>query len=375
MDMPRWLNDEPEVIEWLNGFLNKLDTPSGRALKNPPRQPVRFKDFPTLAKKDEAADRLWSLICQLAPAILDEKEIKSARQNNLDPIYDGIKVRLAAGGEAILRQWFERPAKPCELTAWRSLVEQHSNVFSGACDSLLAKPVAAQGRAPEEVMEGFVRISNYFDLGLTLRQLSACCFWGESKFLEGRESLVRELYPGIAIQPRPVVLNVFLPQCVRGVLLIENLDSYHRAISGSPKAALNQVLVYCSGFKGGAQRIRTHDGVSFHYQGDMNQREMFECWWFEKAWKGPSLTFWGDLDFEGMRIYSSIKQHFPELTLWDAGYAPMQQLLESGGGHNADQAKKTDQSDPGETGCAYADGVLLPLLRDKQRFCDQEFVI
>jgi len=84
------------------------------------------------------------------------------------------------------------------------------------------------------------------------------------------------------------------------------------------------------------------------------------------------LFFWGDLDFSGMAILSSLKKVFPTIKAWKTGYDPMLCMLESGGGHTPKEAGKDNQDDPSITGCDYADKVLLPLLRSKKRFLDQE---
>lgn len=46
--------------------------------------------------------------------------------------------------------------------------------------------------------------------------------------------------------------------------------------------------------------------------------------------------------------------------------------LETAQSHAPDEAKKSGQTDPGQTGCRYADAVLLPALRQHERFVDQE---
>ncbi len=45
---------------------------------------------------------------------------------------------------------------------------------------------------------------------------------------------------------------------------------------------------------------------------------------------------------------------------------------ENGRGHYPNMADKTEQKDPGLTGCTYADEKLLPAIRASGRFVDQE---
>jgi hypothetical protein len=82
--------------------------------------------------------------------------------------------------------------------------------------------------------------------------------------------------------------------------------------------------------------------------------------------------FFGDLDFSGMGILASFRLAYPRLEAWQTGYEPLLRELTAGRSHLPVQAQKEAQLDPGNTGCPYADGVLLPALRSHSRFVDQE---
>ena len=51
----------------------------------------------------------------------------------------------------------------------------------------------------------------------------------------------------------------------------------------------------------------------------------------------PNITYWGDLDPEGLRIYLRMKTHLPAMRL-SALYGPMMERLEGRGGHPLSQA-------------------------------------
>jgi hypothetical protein len=90
---------------------------------------------------------------------------------------------------------------------------------------------------------------------------------------------------------------------------------------------------------------------------------------------GPSqlpVFFFGDLDYAGMQILGSLRTVFPGAAAWRPGYERLADVLMQGGGHAPAQAAKELQTDPGNTGCAFADGELLPLIRRHGRFVDQE---
>ncbi|MCW5573268.1 MAG: hypothetical protein KIT37_09580 [Steroidobacteraceae bacterium] len=84
------------------------------------------------------------------------------------------------------------------------------------------------------------------------------------------------------------------------------------------------------------------------------------------------MAFYGDLDFSGLSILARLRGSFENTVAWQAGYDPMLAILENGGGHLPEAAKKGAQRDPLRTGCMYADDVLLPALRREGRFVDQE---
>jgi hypothetical protein len=86
------------------------------------------------------------------------------------------------------------------------------------------------------------------------------------------------------------------------------------------------------------------------------------------------VYFWGDLDFAGMDILKTLKAVFPQARAWEPGYARLLDRLRAGHSHAPEDARKSGQADPGTTGCAYADAVMLPALREFGRCVDQESV-
>jgi hypothetical protein len=158
------------------------------------------------------------------------------------------------------------------------------------------------------------------------------------------------------------------------VLFIENLMSFERAIRSTSSAFDGLALVYASGFKGSAHRLRTPDGCSLFYaaRGSISQnlRDGFEAWLFGKD--AIPAFFWGDLDWSGMRILSAMRASFFGLTAWEPGYSQMQAALMDGKGHSPEAADKQGQKALSASGCPYADSHLIPVLQSYGRFVDQE---
>lgn len=373
MDRPRWLDDESEVLALLHAFLDKLDRRPAGEWQQPPAIRVEPKRFPRLFRHDTGADRQWALLKSLDSAVLDISIDR--RRTPYAPEYAGARVRLMLSAEDTLRRWLDRPRSVSYAVQWREAVAQHAPSFSGGGAALAARPVQLPGKSAAELVSAFARIAQYADRELSLRQLSARCFWGHSKFLDDRSELLAALFPSVRVQPRPILVNVHLPERIAGALFIENHDSYARAIAGIPAEAHSLALVFASGFRGTAQRIREPAGVCLHYHASSTaaQCAAFESWWFAVGGEMPAW-FWGDLDFSGLAILKSLRMRFGDVRAWEPGYRPMLEIMHTGGGHTREVADKEDQAHPGATGCTFADQVLLPAIEQYRSFVDQEAV-
>ncbi len=371
---PPWLDEEPEVLALLNGFLDLLDRKPWSERKQAPTARLSRKSMPRLYRHDEAADRSWALLRGLDGLLYEIRP--NRRRGPYDPEYAGASLRWLCQGEPICRAWLSRPEQSAYGQQWSAALAFHAKAFADAGESLRARPVRVAGRSADEVVEAFVRLGDFSSANATLRQLSARCFWGHSKLLDSRAELLACLHPNLRIAPRPVLVQVRLAQACNGVLFIENQDSYVQALAGVPESVNGLILVYAAGFKGGAERIRTVDGVSLHYHGDCRSslKIEFEHWWQGRKETDWPLRFWGDLDYAGMGILKLLRQRFGDVRAWKPGYEPLLNMLTGGAGHAPQAADKAEQQDPGETGCEYADTRLLPAMRREGRFLDQEIL-
>lgn len=207
---------------------------------------------------------------------------------------------------------------------------------------------------------------------LPLREVSAQVFQGRSKVLDAREELLRLLgaQPG-QFHEAPIQLLVDVPAVVTDALFVENLVTFERMADLRDSRWEGSVLVYAAGFRGSARRLRSRAGCRLYLRtpagGDLR---VVEGWLFGSM--DLPVFFFGDLDYAGMQILSSLRLVFSRATAWLPGYAPLADILERGGGHAPELAAKALQMDSGDTGCAFADRVLLPLMRKEGRFVDQE---
>ncbi|HWK51775.1 MAG TPA: Wadjet anti-phage system protein JetD domain-containing protein [Steroidobacter sp.] len=370
MGAPSWLQDEPEIQALLAAALDRFDQQSGEQRRRATFLPAQ-QYLGGLAKADEAADHTWALIRELASSGV--LEIRPGKRGSLDPDWQGAKLAFAPGAEAVLREWLERPAAASPMAQWRGAVEEHAHLFPRGHEVLLTKRISLAGRSDHEVVAALASLAA-IARPATLRQLSTLAFWGDSKVLDDRGELIAALFPDLQIRERAIVVAVHLPERVAGVLFIENQDNYSAAIDGKLAAAGELAVVYLHGFRGTAARIRTRQGVHLHFGGSgIERRNDFERWWFDADVSLEPLYFWGDLDFASMQMLKTLRQRFEGITAWRPGYGPMLTQLAASGGGNRPMGHR--QVDPGSTGCAFADEVLLPAVRllgcwDQERLAD-----
>ncbi|WP_457330140.1 Wadjet anti-phage system protein JetD domain-containing protein [Rhizobacter sp. P5_C2] len=241
-------------------------------------------------------------------------------------------------------------------------------------------------RSPMTLLEGLSldeathSLSALIDLcrsgrSMALREASARVFQGRSKLLDNREELLRMTgaVPGQFHEP-PIQLLLAPPGDCRfaDVLFVENLVTFEHMADARAPAWSRSLLVYAAGFRGSARRLRSRSGCRPYLRAPSANAELpaIEAWLFDAA--EVPVGFFGDLDFAGMQILASLREVFPHASAWQPGYPALARLLAQGSGHLPDHASKAQQSDPGETGCPYADHELLPAMRLHGRFVDQE---
>lgn len=252
-------------------------------------------------------------------------------------------------------------------------------------DYLGRSPVAALADLPvEAAMSSLQALRELCQSGLSLpfREASARAFHGRSKVLDSRDELLRLLgaAPG-QFWEAPIQLLVDIPPAFDEALFVENLVTFERMADSRHLHWRNSLLVYAAGFKGSAKRLRQRNGCRIYVRAAHTNALSLEpsavrgleavgAWLFGRS--ELPVRFFGDLDFAGMQILRNLREVFDRAEAWQPGYAELMAVLAAGGGHCPETAGKDRQVDPGTTGCMYADGVLLPLMREHRQFVDQE---
>lgn len=252
-------------------------------------------------------------------------------------------------------------------------------------DYLSRNPVSALSAVPVgEAMRSLVALRELCASGISLplREASARVFHGRSKVLDSRDELLRLLgaAPG-QFWDAPIQLLVDIPAAFDEALFVENLVTFERMADARRPGWARSLLIYAAGFKGSAKRLRHRNGCRLYVRATPGETlavdaaaaqglKALDAWLFGRS--DLAVRFFGDLDFAGMQILASLREVFAQAEAWQPGYGELNAILACGGGHMPNMASKERQIDPGTTGCNYADGVLLPCLRQHGRFVDQE---
>lgn len=373
---PLWLQSGP-VSELLNLLVDRLDFAEQRGSAKAQSVALSERKWPALYKApmESAKEDLWEYVIDMAKwgwlRVRPEGALRSRSGYALSP-------RITVIDEEAVRRAVGRPERPrSSVERWRDAVnlglEAPEAVKRAVGDYCIDLP----DHSMADVVEQLNRLAAFADKPMLLREVSSQLFWGMSKVLDKRQGLVAALLDvdECPFPDSPIQLQVHLPPVrYRGVLFIENLMSFEQAVRSPSEAFEGLVLVYASGFKGSAQRLRSPGGCSLFYssRGALGEdlRGAFEAWLFGQG--ATPVNFWGDLDYAGMRILSAMRKSFNGMTAWEPGFAPMLAALLDGRGHSPEAADKQGQRHIASTGCPYADGHLIPALETSGRYLDQE---
>lgn len=226
------------------------------------------------------------------------------------------------------------------LAAWRCA--QLSETLPAVTPELMLTPRQAicWNQALAGVLKGWSP-SDQYALVVGLRALASdlpeayrlVTYAASARYLLASSKLLDRLPNGLlrefGIEPtlfdRPDAwLLASMPTRPESVLLIENSQSYMQALRLGVDHRIALVCSFGYGLSlgealSGVERVRLVSETPL----SLTLRELLAL---------PHLTYWGDLDPEGLRIYRRLQSRLPALRL-SALYAPMIDALEGGGGH------------------------------------------
>jgi hypothetical protein len=285
-----------------------------------------------------------------------------------------LDFRWSDAVEDLIRERLHRPRNTTSYAMqWRALLAQADlPVPEHAIAKLSAAPVEISGRSIDDVFARFISIRDLADQPLLLREVASRTFWGLSKVLDGRVDAIAALLgrEECPFPEQPIVLNVHITGRPDAFLFVENHVAFERLKKRDDLR--DTALIFSSGFRGAAARLRRSEGCSVYYS--RSSESMSVAAFEQKLFSGDSVPvfFWGDLDYSGMAILASLRAIFPSAQAWQPGYAPMLARLMRGDGHSPAESGKERQRIVESTGCLYADDHLLPAIKATAKFVDQE---
>lgn len=376
---PLWLHADG-IREMLNLLVDRLDATEQRGGEKSQSVALTEKTWPKLHASpfESRKEELWEHVLEMCRwgwlQVKPESSLKSASGYALAP-------RVTVLNELAVRQAINRPERiKSSVERWRNAVDKGLDGSNAVKRTVGEFCIDMPDHSMDEVVQQLNRLPSFVDQPMLLREVSAQLFWGMSKILDKRQGLVAAIMnlDECPFPESPIQIQVYLP--VNGyadILFIENLMTFEQACRATDNTFSGLALVYASGFKGSAKRLRNPDGCSIFYAGagalGGTVQQRFEDWLFRNSDVGCSEYFWGDLDYSGMRILAALRYTFPRLTAWEFGYSVMLNELLVGRGHSPEAADKVGQNSIEKTGCLYADLQLIPAIKKQGRFVDQEF--
>jgi len=374
---PETALDEPLIRRICARVIDRLDVQPAAERTQSIRINLDSEMAPEIHLAESLAARAvaWASIERIVSAgwaSLDyRKHRRHGAREEREPYLD---FRWPESVEDFIRRRLRRPRKsPSYAMQWRALLtEANLGLPEAGLAKLAGTPIEISGRSIEEVFSRFLSVRDIAHEPLLLREVSSRVFWGLSKILDGRADVVAALLncDECPFPEQPIVLNVHVATVPTAFLFVENHVAFERLKRRSDPPDL--ALIFSSGFRGAAARLRKPSGCSIYYSRTSGQEAIAV---FEQALFSDTdiaVFFWGDLDYAGMSILASLRSIFPSAQAWRPGYEPMLARLAVGDGHSPSQSGKERQREIERTGCVYADNQLIPALKSFGKFVDQE---
>jgi len=294
------------------------------------------------------------------------------RRKHLPLVERRARLYFNVSWEEAMRVFYSRPIKKNE---WEESVFDYPFKSLTAQQLLSFRPLFIQGKSHFDVIKKFDEWAIQSSHKGTSRQESSKCFWGLSKVFDNREDIV----DAFNLKAPLVMLNVYsFSKKITQVLFIENLDTFNAAIESDNPVFSGMAIIYSSGYKASAKRIRRRSGSRMFFEQSCafssEGKDEFLSWFYQESTDELESFFWGDLDYSGIGILVSLKDRFPFISAWKPGYSPAVKLQEEGNAHTPKMAKKEGQCKVSSSDCDYADNILIKALDKFKTFVDQESV-
>lgn len=362
--------NEIDIINIFNKLFDKLDNQSIEERVNAIYVKIDDNNFPELFKGDETQEECIEILIKE-----DIFSLIVSKKNSFRPWAEK-KARLQFNPqkEILLREHYYRDIKN---NLWEDAIHNCGFIFESKLKEILVKtPIKIKGKSEDEVLQRFIDWSIQAPKNGSAREESARCFWGMSKVFDKREDLCK--YFNLTFLPITLLMHSSSNE-INNVLFIENLETFYQVSKSKNKVFDQMLIVYASGYKASARRVRTENGSSVFFTENCllskEGKQNILDWLYTKNQKEIEIFFWGDLDYEGMAILDALREQFENIKVWNKGYTPMIEAVENNFGHTPNMAGKENQREVKIT--SKEDNLersIKELLLRKNTFIDQEFV-
>lgn len=361
-----------DILKLFNMILDKLDKQSAEQRSRKIKIDINNSSFPSLyAPKEFDDDKKvkGAILLFINENIFKIEESKKDSTRELDE-KENAKLVFNYNWEKSLRLFYNRNLIKDDwvnIVKIKELKEKEERI-------VLSSRIKIQDKTDSEVIERLIQLLQDNNANKSIRHISAKYFWGLSKILDAKIEIIEYC----KLRSSPVILHIkSFSNEFKNILFIENLDTYSEIIDSENLIFKDYLIIYSSGFKAAAKRLRTTHGSKLFFEGTCCLKNdgvhIFKDWLYQNEEKNFNVFFWGDLDNTGINIFLTIKNIFPELEIWRSGYEELIQATKNNDFHSPEESNKEGQLDISLTGNEYIDTKLLPILRNK-KFVDQEYV-
>lgn len=364
--------ENPSISKVLNEILDKLDVKPFSQRTNNISILVNEKNFKELYEPSEDGNDIY-LEEDIEYLVKTGFFSFSKNTKNYLPLSQrNVKIIFNKEYENKVRTIYKRVKT---FDTWEMALEKFD--FDIELQEILKRaPIIISTKSHEEVLEKFNIWIHSSKKSNSIRQESARCFWGMSKVFDKKY----ELCDYFNLSEKPIFLQIHAKtNQAKKVLFIENLETYFSCIESKNELLNDFVLIYSSGYKASAKRVRQKGGSKIFFSDndffDDKKKKEFLIWFYSNDNEKKEVFFWGDMDYSGFSILSSLKKNFTNLQAWKNAYSLMAKELEKANGHSYKMSSKQNQKEVYSTSCIYSDEVLIPLLNKTKMFLDQEFIV
>lgn len=354
----------------INKFLDKLDQKSFKERSNILSISLHDKVFIELSDPsyNEAELELEEEI-----RILEKEGVFSFPSNSKELfsfIESKKKVIFNEEFEIELRTYFNRTINN---STYEDILEKYCDKDSELFRVLKINQFTIPSKTNEEIINKLFIWINSDKISSSQKQESARCFWAMSKVFDDKN----EFNNYFNLLPLSIHLTIHAKNnVIKDILFIENLDTFNSCCDSKNKVFDNMLLIYSSGYKTSAKRIRERSGSKMFFSNSeiIENKDNFISWFYKENNLDFKTYIWSDLDYAGISILNSLKVNFTNLEAWQIAFEAMNKNLIKDLAHSPLMASKDKQKIVNFSSCSYTNTKSIPTLKEKNLFLDQEFI-